>query len=61
MSRQYDTKQAVLKTYPDDIQAGVNMFLLILDASEDDFRYEEGKSPAEYIYGAKAVDQRKED
>ena len=54
MSRQYDAKQEVLKAYPDDVQAGVEMFLGYLDASASDFEYEEGMTPAAYIYGAKA-------
>jgi hypothetical protein len=52
MSRQYDAKQAALKAYPDDVQSGVDLFLEFLAVSEDDFRYGEGMSPAEYIYGA---------
>lgn len=51
MSRQYDAKHAVLKAYPDDVQSGVDLFLEYLNVSEDDFRYEEGMSAAEYIYG----------
>ena len=51
MSRQYDAKQEVLKAYPDDRQSGVDMFLGYLGVSEGDFRYEEGMSPEEYIYG----------
>lgn len=54
MSRQYDAKQEVLKAYPDDVQAGVEMFLGYLDVSASDFEYEEGMTPAEYIYSAKA-------
>lgn len=52
MSRQFDAKQVALKHCPDDVQAGVDLFLSCLDVSEDDFRYEEGMSAAEYIYGA---------
>lgn len=55
MSRQYDAKQAVLKAYPDDMQSGVDLFLEFLSVSEEDFRHEEGKSPAEYIYGPDAT------
>jgi hypothetical protein len=55
MSRQFDAKQAALSAHPDDIQAGVDLFLLVLDASEDDFRYENGMSVAQYIYGSKAT------
>lgn len=54
MSRQYDAKQEALKAYPDDVEAGVDLFLGYLDASEEDFRYEEGMSAAEYIYGIRA-------
>lgn len=54
MSRQYDAKQVALKHCPDDIQSGVDLFLNYLDISEDDFRYEEGMSAAEYIYGQAA-------
>lgn len=58
MSRQYDAKQAVLKAYPDDIQSGVDLFLEYLSVSEADFRYEEGMSPAEYIYGRDKAEGR---
>jgi hypothetical protein len=51
MSRQYDAKHAVLKAYPDDRQSGIDLFLEYLSISEDDFRYEEGMSAEEYIYG----------
>lgn len=51
MSRQFDAKHEALKAYPDDVESGVDLFLTILNVSEDDFRYEEGESPAEYIYG----------
>lgn len=51
MSRQFDARQAALKHCPDDVQAGVDLFLEYLDISEDHFRYEEGMSAAEYIYG----------
>ena len=51
MSRQYDAKHEVLKAYPTDTESGVDLFLTILDVSEDDFQYEEGMSAAEYIYG----------
>lgn len=51
MSRQYDAKHHVLKAYPDDRAAGVDLFLEYLDVSEADFVYEEGMSPEEYIYG----------
>jgi len=52
MSRQYDAKQEVLKAYPEDRESGVYLFQEIMDCSEDDFRYSEGKSFEEYIYGA---------
>jgi hypothetical protein len=51
MSRQYDAKQHVLKNYPDDKYAGVNLFLDYLDIGLDDFEYEEGMPAEEYIYG----------
>lgn len=50
MSRQYDAKQEVLKAYPNDIEAGVDLFLMILGVSAEDFRYEENMQPDEYIY-----------
>ncbi len=52
MSRQYDAKQEVLAAYPDDREAGVDLFQTILDVPEEDFRYSEGMSFEEYIYGA---------
>ena len=52
MSRQYDAKHEALKAYPDDVESGVDLFLTILNVSEEDFRYEEGMSPGEYVYGA---------
>lgn len=51
MSRQYDAKQYVLKAYPNDRENGVELFREIMDCSEDDFKYEEGKLFEEYIYG----------
>lgn len=51
MSRQYDAKQAALKAYPNDREAGVQLFLGYLGVSEKDFTYEEACSAAEYIYG----------
>ena len=51
MSRQYDAKQEVLMVYPKDREAGIDLFQTILDCSESDFRYEEGMSFEEYIYG----------
>lgn len=51
MSRQFDAKAAALKAYPNDKEAGVQLFLEYLDGNESDFRYEEGVSPEEYIYG----------
>lgn len=51
MSRQYDAKQEVLKAYPNDREAGVDLFQTIMDCSEDDFRYENGEGFEEYIYG----------
>lgn len=61
MSRQFDAKQVALKHCPDDVPAGVDMFLSYLDVSEDDFRHEEGMSAAEYIYGASARSNRGEE
>ncbi len=51
MSRQYDAKQSVLKAYPTDRESGVELFREIMDCSEDDFKYEEGQSFEEYVYG----------
>lgn len=51
MSRAFDAKQAALKAYPIDREAGAQLLLEFLDASESDFAYEEGMSPEEYIYG----------
>ena len=51
MSRQFDAKQHVLKVYPDDREAGVDLFLDFLNVGLDDFAYEEGMSAEEYIYG----------
>jgi hypothetical protein len=55
MSRAYDAKQEALKAYPNDVEAGVDLFIGYLDASEADFVYEEGMTPAEYIYGRAAL------
>lgn len=52
MSRQYDAKQEVLKAYPEDRESGVDLFREIMDCSEEEFRYSEGMSFEEYIYGA---------
>ncbi len=51
MSRLFDAKHAVLKAYPNDREAGVQLFLEYLDANEKDFIYEECCTPEEYIYG----------
>lgn len=51
MSRQFDAKQAALKAYPHDHEAGVQLLLDYLGVSSTDFFYEERKSPEEYIYG----------
>lgn len=51
MSRQYDAKASVLKAYPNDREAGIALFLEILNVSEKDLIYEEGQTPEEYIYG----------
>jgi hypothetical protein len=51
MSRQFDAKQAALKAYPHDREAGVQLLLDYLDVNSTDFSYEEGMSPEEYIYG----------
>jgi hypothetical protein len=53
MSRTFDAKHAALKAYPDDREAGVQLFLEYLDGNEKDFIYEEGMTPEEYIYGTK--------
>lgn len=55
MSRQYDAKQEALKAHPEDQQSGIDLFLGYLGVSADDFQYEEGISPAEYIYGPDAA------
>lgn len=61
MSRQYDAKQEALKAYPNDEESGVSMFLGYLgNVSEKDFVYEEGVTPAEYIYGKKPPAPSKE-
>lgn len=51
MSRQYDAKQSVLAAYPENREAGVQLFQDIMNCSEDDFEYEEGVSFEEYVYG----------
>jgi hypothetical protein len=52
MSRQFDAKHAALAAYPNDREAGVQMFVGYLgDVSESDFIYEEGMTPGEYVYG----------
>tara|TARA_R110000803_G_C11989465_1_gene321798 strand:- start:20071 stop:20229 length:159 start_codon:yes stop_codon:yes gene_type:complete len=51
MSRVYDAKQAALSAYPDDKDAGVTLLLSFLSISEEDFTYNEGQTPTEYIYG----------
>lgn len=60
MSRQFDAKQAALKAYPHDREAGVQLLLDYLDVNSTDFSYEEGMSPEEYIYGA-AVSKEQHD
>ena len=57
MSRAYDAKQAALKAYPSDRDAGVQLLLEYLDSNEKDFAYEMGETPEEYIYGKPAADK----
>jgi hypothetical protein len=51
MTRTFDAKQASLAAYPDDREAGVRLLLDYLNTNEDDFIYEQGMMPEEYIYG----------
>lgn len=51
MSRAYDAQQAVLKAHPNDIESAVDLFMLIIDMSQDDFEYEFNESPEKYIFG----------
>ena len=55
MSRAYDAKHQVLKAYPEDKESGVDLFLSIIDMSEEDFLFENSQvnSVEEYIYGVK--------
>lgn len=55
MSRQFDAKHAALKAYPNDREAGIQLFLEYLDVSEKEFIYEEGRTPEEYIYGERSA------
>jgi hypothetical protein len=61
MSRQYDAKQEALKAYPSDRDAGIDLFLAYLNVTEKDFRYEEGMSSEEYIYGDRRSERTKGD
>ena len=58
MSRTFDAKHAALKAYPNDRNAGVQLFLEYLNANASDFIYEEGMTPEEYIYGKPAQAER---
>lgn len=49
MSRAYDAKQAALKAYPDDQESAVQLLLDYLDISEDDFKYENGRTVLTYL------------
>lgn len=51
MSRKFDAKHEALAAYPDKRAKGVELFLMALNVSADDFAYEEAMSPEEYIYG----------
>jgi len=51
MSRAFDAKGEAKLAYPEDQEAGVELFLNYLDMSEEDFVYEFSQSPKEYIYG----------
>lgn len=51
MSRTYDAKQASLKAYPENREEGIRLFLGYLDCSQEDFAFENGGYPEEYIYG----------
>ena len=52
MSRAFDAKNQAKRAYPEDQEAGVDLFLEYLDISEEDFVYEFSQSPKEYIYGS---------
>lgn len=51
MSRAFDAKHEALKAYPEDRESGVELFLDYLNVSFDDFTYNEGMTPEEYVYG----------
>ena len=53
MSKAYDAKQHALKAYPSNKEAGVDLLLDYLECSLDDFVFEQGETPEEYIYGDK--------
>lgn len=61
VSRQYDAKQSVLAAYPENTEAGVYLFLEILNIDESDFVYEEGITIAEYIYGPRPAPPTKQE
>jgi hypothetical protein len=52
MSRAFDARQTAIVAYPEDQEAGADLFLDYLDISETDFIYEFNQTPKEYIYGA---------
>jgi len=51
VSRAYDAQAAALKAYPDQDQLNdaVDLFLEIIDISDDDFKYQFNMSPEEYL------------
>jgi hypothetical protein len=51
MSRAFDVKQIAALAYPEDQEAGIDLFLCYLGISEDDFIFEFNQTPKEYIYG----------
>ena len=51
MSRAYDAKQMALQAYPTQREDAIDLFMGIIDISEDDFEFEFNQTPEQYLFG----------
>lgn len=53
MSKQYDVKNGILKLIenPEDNEVAIQLLLDALEQDSDDFEYDNGETPEEYLFG----------
>ena len=53
MSLQFDVKRGINKLIenPEDKEVAVQLLLDAIEMSEEDFEYENGETPGEYLFG----------